>query len=346
MCWLFAYYPTKNGMGVKAIFWTMLIFSAIRYNVGWDYPAYTKLIEGKMTDSQFERIEWLSRTIMYISRYTFGQVYFILNSVIGMLCLDSIIRKYSKDASLSFFLFLTFSLFYLMTMNVIRNFTAILMVMYACRLFLEKRYWLYLLIIFIASGIHSSAVVGFLLPIVYFLVYKLKVGRWTNIAMFIASFAVGKFIELVVLMFSTNPIFSQVVYYMLNNTEGSGKLYKYIFYLLNLVFLLSWDRLVKEDDRNRFWITLVNIGVCLWVALSFQYTLSLRMALFFIVWLVIILPSLLSTFSLKYSKLFKQITMIIFTTLFFFNLYLLASAYNSGELQQASFLPYQIFLFQ
>ena len=346
ICGLFACFKFKDNLGVKTIFWIMLIFSAIRYNVGWDFPTYTDLIEGRLKDSQFERIEWLSQSIMLLARYTFTQFYFIINSVIGMVCLYKVCSKLSKDAAFSLFLFLTFSLFYLMTMNIIRNFVAILLVMYACRLLLEKKYWGYVVVIIIATGFHSSAVIGFILPIVYYLVFRLRIGKWTNLIFFIVSFFVGKLIIFIIFIFSGNPLLSTIVYYIVNNTEGSGKYYQYVFYLLNLVFILSWDKLIRVDNLNRLWITLVNTGVCFWVALSFQYTLSIRMALFFIVWMIIIIPTLIDSFSQKYRTLAKQCIVLFFVALFFINLFLLAKAYNSGEILQASFLPYKVFFFQ
>lgn len=346
ICCLFACCKTKDNLGVKVIFWMMLIFSAVRYNVGWDFPTYADLIEGRVKDYQFERMEWLSQSIMLLARNTFTQLYFIVNSVIGMVCLYKVCNKYSRDPALSLFFFLTFSLFYLMTMNIIRNFVAILLVMYACRLLLEKKYLKYIFVIIIATGFHSSAVIGFILPIVYYLVFKLRIGKWTNLFFFIASFFVGKIVLFVIFIFSGNPLLSNIVYYIVNNTEGSGKYYQYIFYLLNLVFIFSWSKLIRADDMNRFWITLVNVGVCFWVALSFQYTLSIRMALFFTVWMIIILPSFIDSVSKKFRKLVKQCLILFFISLFFVNLFMLAKAYNSGELLQASFLPYKVFFFK
>lgn len=346
VCYLFVYFKTKDDLGLKAIFWTMLLFSAIRFEVGWDFWAYRDLIEERMTTSQFERIEWLSKVLMLMARYTFTQLYFIINTVVCMLCIYVVSKRFSKDAALSLFLFLTFSLFYLMTMNIIRNFVAILLVMFACKLFLEKKYWGFILIIFIATGFHISSLIGLIIPVIYFIVFRLKIGKWINLILFIAFFFVGNLILLIISIFSGNSLFDDIVYYIVNNTEGSGKLYQYIFYFINLVFIFSWDRLVKANEMNRLWITFVNVGVCFWVALSFQYTLSLRMALFFIVWMIILLPSFIDTFSLPYRLLVKQIVMLLFVSLFFFNLYLLASAYNDGVLDQASFLPYRTFFFQ
>lgn len=346
ICYLFACFRTKNDTGLIAIFWAMLIFSAIRYNVGWDYPAYTQLVEGNIRDVEFDRIEWFSRLTMYIGRYTFTQMYFIINSAIGMLCVYKISKRFSKDPALSLYLFLTFSLFFLMTMNVIRNCTAILVMMYACQMFFDKKYWRYIIFMILAAGFHASAYIGFLVPIIYYAVFKLKFGMVANIVIFVASFGAGKAIEMVILALSDNPVVSAIAYYVLNNTEGSGNLYKYIFYLINLVFLLGWKRLVKLDDMNRLWITLINVGVCFWVALSFQYTLSLRMALSFIIWMIILVPSYIETFKPASRKLVKQCIVIFFTLLFFTNLFLLARAYNEGVIYQASFLPYKVFFFQ
>lgn len=345
ICGFLSYFKTKDNLGFIGITLCLIVFSAVRYNVGWDYPAYVELIEGRMSLAQFNRIEWLSRYLMLLSRYTFTQLYFIINTIVGILCLYSVVDKYSEDKSLSMFLFLTFSLFYLMTMNIIRNFTAILIVMYACKLMLDKRYLYFIAIIFIAAGIHSSAYVGLLLPIIYILLMKYNIGLRFNVFCFIISLFISNVLLTILSSMSSNPLLSAVIYYIENNSSGSGNIYKYILYLFDIIFFVLWKKMVAQNQLNKYWITLFNVGVCFWNAFSFQYTLSIRMALYFIVWLIIIIPSLEFSFSDMYRKLIRQIVMLFFIGLFFFNLYILARAYNLGDLAQASFLPYKIFIF-
>lgn len=343
ICWFFAYYQTKDNAGLKVIFWTMLIFSAIRLDVGWDYPAYVELIEGKMTDRQFDRIEWLSSGLMLLARHTFTQLYFIINSVIGMVCIYQVVKRYSVDAKLSLYTFLTFSLFYLMTMNIIRNFTAVLMVMYACSLFLQRKYLFYMIIIFLAAGMHKSAYVGFLIPVIYYF----QQGRKFNIILFVTSFLLTQVIMMLILSIGgNNPILKNVIYYIIHNTGGSGKIYQYLIYLINIIFFIYWDRLVRIDPLNKFWLNLTNVGVCFWILFSFQSTLSFRLSLFFIVYIIILIPALINTFSDRYRKLIRQGIMIMLAMLFFLNLYILAVAYNEGKIVQASFLPYNVFFIQ
>lgn len=340
ICGFFSYYSTKNNAGIKIVFWTMLIFSAIRLNVGWDFSIYADLIEGQLETNQFDRIEWLSKWLMLLARHTFTQLYFIINTAIGMVCIYQIVKKYSVDAKLSLYTFLTFSLFYLMTMNIIRNFTAVLMVMYACTLFLQCKYLWFLIVVFLATGMHMSAYISFLIPIVYYF----QKGRKFNIMIFVASFVLTEVVEKLILSIgSDNLILENVTYYIVNKTDGNGKTYQYLIYAINIIFIIYWDRLVKSNPLNKFWLNLVNVGACFWIVFSFQSTLSFRFSLFFIVYLIILVPALINSFSEKYRKLVKQGTMIMLAMLFFLNLYILASAYNEGEIAQASFLPYKVF---
>lgn len=343
LCGFCAYYPTKNDLGVKVIFGALLLFAALRYNVGWDYSTYSKLIEkADAAGLDFKRIEWLSRNLMLLAHYTFTQLYFIINSVIGLCCIYSVCKKYSHDVAMSLFLFLTFSLFYLMSMNIIRNFTAVLMVVYACQLFLEKRYLGYIILIFLAAGMHSSAYIGLVLP----LLWVLNLSRMTNVVLFVCSFIIGVIVKEWILSLSTNSLTERMVFYVMNEeSEGSGP-YKYVFYIINMTFLIFWDKIVKVDIRNRFFLQLVNIGVCIWTAFSFQSTLSLRFSLFFTIWMIVLVPALIDTFSVRNQKLVKQLVMLSFAGLFFLNLYILATAYNKNLIEQASFLPYKIFFFQ
>ncbi len=341
VCGFCAYYKTKNNTGLKIIFWCIFLFSALRYNVGWDYEAYDNTIRDKLS-WQINRIEWLSRSLMLLARQTFTQLYFIICSFVTLRLVYVVIKKHSSDPALSLFIFLTFSLFYLMTMNIIRNFMAISMVMYAGSLLLDKKYWQYIVIVILAAGIHSSAYLGFLLPVIN----MLRLSRTINIIMFVASFLIGEILKAYLMdIDSSIGIVQSVQYYIKFNADFTqGGSYKYVFYALAIVLFIFWNRMVKQDSNNKLWLNYFNIGVCAWTAFSFQQTLSLRSSLFFTIWLVILIPALLKAIPVKYGWIAKQAVMVLFPALFFLNLWILASAYNAGLLEQASFLPYRIFL--
>ena len=57
LCWVCSYYKTRYDLGIKVVLWGLLLFSALRYNVGWDYGYYTDAIEGRLTDDKVERNE-------------------------------------------------------------------------------------------------------------------------------------------------------------------------------------------------------------------------------------------------------------------------------------------------
>ncbi|AUI47733.1 EpsG family protein [Bacteroides hominis] len=342
LCWVCSYYKTRYDLGIKVVLWGLLLFSALRYNVGWDYGNYTDAIEGRLTDDKVERFEWLSKWLIYFSRYTFTQLFFIVNSVIVFVCLREIVLKYSVNPALSVFLFFTFSIFYLQSLTIVRNFTAVLMVMYACTLFIDKKKLFFLIVVAVSSGIHSSAYIGFLIPLIYWL----KGGRKFNIIMLLCSLLVDTIVQGLVMSFSANPMWGVLSYYLkFADQYSEGNIYKYLIYVIDAVFLIYWNRLVRVNKHNLFFLNLMNFGTCIWTIFSFQSIFGFRLSLFFIVWLIILFPALIYTFDLKYRALVKQTVMISFTILFFLNLYLLANSYNNGLIEQASFLPYKtIFL--
>ena len=144
----------------------------------------------------------------------------------------------------------------------------------------------------------------------------IKWGRVLNCILFISSFTIGILVKECILGLSSNPLAERMVFYVLNQeTEKSGT-YRYVFYAINIIFLFYWDKIVRFDPRNRLFLQLINIGVCIWIAFSFQSTLSLRFSLFFTVWIVVFIPSCICVFSIRYRKLIRQITMISFTVLF------------------------------
>lgn len=75
-----------------------------------------------------------------------------------------IIRKYSADTALSLWIF--FCLVYMGTNNGIRQYFAMAITLWAFPLIIKKKYITYILITFIASQIHTSALICLLIPLI------------------------------------------------------------------------------------------------------------------------------------------------------------------------------------
>ena len=74
IAWILSYNKISNNC--KYLILLLFIFASLRYKVGWDYNSYLMLIEGKTSTSDFNRIEWLSRYLMYLARFSFSQLYY------------------------------------------------------------------------------------------------------------------------------------------------------------------------------------------------------------------------------------------------------------------------------
>lgn len=139
------------------------IISAIRFDVGTDYlfrylPDYFYLYKG----IEVNNIEFGFKLLYYICFILFDknfQVFFIITSFIICLLIFLSIYKFSKNAILSIIIFF-FAGLYFQSMNIIRQFIAMSVLLFFHNLILEKKYFKWILICLCASLIHRTAILG------------------------------------------------------------------------------------------------------------------------------------------------------------------------------------------
>lgn len=86
------------------------LFSALRFDVGWDYSAYYNTIVNNLSTNIVNNREILTILLVKLSQFLhIPQLYFIINSAICILLISVTINKYSKDKYLSLIFFYNFS---------------------------------------------------------------------------------------------------------------------------------------------------------------------------------------------------------------------------------------------
>ena len=112
-------------------------------------------ISGLTKDRGFSIFEYLFKTL--ISRES--TAFFFLVAAIQMLCLVCVYRKYSRNFWLSIFLFIASTDYLSWMFNGVRQFLAAALIFAALPLLVKRKYILMVLVVLIASQIHTSALI-------------------------------------------------------------------------------------------------------------------------------------------------------------------------------------------
>lgn len=320
-------------------FFILFLFSAFRYDVGYDYMSYYELI--KYYDAfKLLRIEPIERELITISHKLFIQLFFIINSFITIYFTKWALERKSRDISISALVFLCFPLMFTNSFSIIRFWSGLAIVFYASTYLNEKKYLTFLFLTLCAIGFHKSMIIA----ILYIPLYLINIPLIINILFLICSFVGGEFI-LSKLLEGVLPeaLFADDVmrYTTHEGADGLSKI-PYLYLILDIYFLFMSKRLKNASYEIYKWVTIFNFGVGLIFLLSFQTTLATRLCRPFLIYVLLLMPFLIEykseTKKFRKSKLYKELFSITCLVLFVY----LLTIYNES-LGKSQFLPYQVF---
>lgn len=264
----------------------IIIFSGLRFQIGWDYDTYTKLF---FRTDELADIEPSWRFLILFFNYTTGnaQTLFFLSSIIIYSLLIAFIYKYSSSPLLSVLIFICFPLYYGESLSCIRQYIAVVFFLLSYKFLLKRNFLKFLLTNAIGISFHYSTVI--VIPI-YFIVHK-HISNRILILLIIGSF----FLYALIIYFF--PGFELLQKYSLYMDEGievgsSSGIDVIIRYLLIIALLLSRKKLDYDNDiRVRTTFNLYIIGALICSGLYF-YPPFRRMSYFFMIFEVLIIADL------------------------------------------------------
>lgn len=169
------FWKKKSIMKIFIALLPMLIVSAIRYNVGWDYlDIYTNgfymIGEGYMPHYFSEvPFDWMVSIIYNISNENPDWL-FIICSIITFIYIAKAIKDQSVNIVISIALVFLIR-YYFLTLNIVRQGIAMSIILYSLKFIKEKNFRKYLLTILFASCFH-------LMSLVYIPIYFLCQINW------------------------------------------------------------------------------------------------------------------------------------------------------------------------
>jgi hypothetical protein len=328
-----------------AVIVLFLVFGGLRYEVGADWFSYKKIFEGvynwdvvfnsreeKLFLAYFYVISWFS------DNYSLAVfVFFAISFLIKVYVLD----KYSSNIFLSLIIYFP-AIFMIYDINAIRQGMAIGIVLLSIPAILEKKPVQFILILTIASFLHTSAIV--FIPF-YFVAHAQISVKWIVIiaaGVLIISIPLRQFML-------ANPLFTMVLnsdsltHYnsYLEESEANKSVeiisiavFQRVVFLA--IVLFNYEDINLPENQKRLFLNGYFISFLIFILFSFSTEFSARLAFYYKSFEMILLPLVVTA---QKRHLPKLIYFTIFVILSAIAVQRLLSVKDGG------LLPYKLYIF-
>lgn len=334
-------------LGNKNISNAFLLFSiliasfvaGVRYGVGTDFFTYEQWFKHYL----FYPVSWNNfldigfvLLIKVLQIFTNNPQYlFLVSALITYIFVMTFIKQNTALYDLGFFLFITLY-FYYSSFNIMRQWIAISIFLYALKFAFNKNFIKYLIYILLASSFHISALLT--LPVYY--VFKVKISVKNIFILFIISFLVAtNFQKLILNIANILPIIGVERYtsYFDSSfaTSGGGGWAYFIILVVTLLFMFIYKE--KYTSVNKFGemhFSLIILATVFSFFAPFNMIFS-RVQLYLMPIIIVCIPNLVNIQKPK-ERILISIVVIIVCTLYMYRALLI----NGGEP-----LPYSSILF-
>lgn len=333
-------YQNKNSSIIRWIAILIpLLIAGIRKNVGTDYNGYVNAFYYPMKD----RSIFMSFTKEYgflilakiATVFNNYKVMFFLSELIIVSMLKKIIEQsYVKEKYLMYLLYLY--IFYLESLNIGRQHIALVFYLYSIKYIFERKIINYTIVLILASLFHHSVLIVYPLYFIYnFLIIGEKYKRIRKIFLIVilifTLIFVFYYIEIITFVIQIFPRYKRYLMYV---TEWKNKGSKNLIIWMKLIFTL-WilalkKQLIKNNDKNKFFIYGILVDLVLTTIGFYQIYLK-RLTLYFFINYIYLFPQLVNV--VKNKRLVEFIIITIGVSFCILNFYILG---HSGV------VPYQI----
>lgn len=318
---------------LSIIIWMLLWFFAANHslNVGTDTISYYnqfRFIEHEAQESYNQGLQrgWFFYNYFFFKYFGYDAFmytcYFIAFG--GLLIF---IRKYSPNYVLSLLLFFLLY-FYCQSLNIMRQYIALGLILFAYTYYWEKRINL-ICCIFIASTLHYSAIL--LLPFCF--IDKIKLSSKLVYALIISSFVLGFFLQNLSSQIMKSFLFlgglNEGVEFYLTNSGGERNIFSNL--VINIMFIYTYLLSKNKDDKYlllyMFFILFKNM-----FGASGQAN---RIFIYFQIVSIIVVPQVY--YQIKTLNIIKANTYLLFYLIYSFIFYIKSISANFAEV-----VPYSL----
>lgn len=275
----------------------------------------------------FSRITTTPRWLMFTLQFV--TLYFILKSTVF------VFNKFKVSITLQMFIYM--SIFYLQSLNIMRQALAVAILLYAILCFSEKKYKNYLFYQILACLFHSTALIGIVFVIGYYLIFigqrSLNLKKWSKWLIIPVLFLIfGQ--QIFDFLFHLASSIPGIGNHLASFDNVGGILFRrMIWYLLpGFLFILlclsnlnfNTNDIINNTLKDKWlnYIALISIiTLSIFSLYSFQ-TVIPRFGVYGEVWLVLGIPLIIQRINNPIQKLYtKNIIILMCMALFFYYMY-------------------------
>ena len=325
---------SKNKVILCYVLFILLIFSALRVNVGFDYWNYVDLIKG-VQDS--DRIERFSKLFIDISNYLDEpQIFFIINSFLFIFFISFGLKKFNSLNGVSLFVFLTFPLLFLRSLDIVRQYTAMAIVFFASSFLIGDICWKkrikYIIYSFIGVGFHfPAALLVFFNFLFSFDKVRKIIFRVLNSYNFLIFSAIAYLISSYVINYISSLGFEGYYFSYFENLSDNAGLKIFLFYELLIAALIFITKKLKiESDQQKFSCAMLFSGGVVYAFLSPYGEHLGRIFAYFLPYFIVCISCVFNRLS-GFNKISLRVFLVIIGTASYYYMIYLRVIDESGD---------------
>jgi hypothetical protein len=299
----------------------LALFAGLRKDVGTDYQSYATTFNDIKVGANLTDFEPLNMLLVDLVHSVGGGngLIFLCYSIVTLSGVVYFSKRMSSSKELSVFVFMTVSIFYFSTFNLVRQWAAISMMLFAIPCLVDRKYLRMTALIVAACLFHLSALVLVVMPLLTVRFSKWWVG--------IAALLSGALAELLLAIIQRLPFVHYLNDVFHSDKVGSLPLFAaYVAFLVFSVVALGYFDTNRQMTRsqvavlNMCLLSIVVLIMGFLLGLDFQATM--RANVYFSVQLIVVVPWLLSTLArstriVAYAMVLMTLPCIYWGTLYF-----------------------------
>ena len=316
------------------------ITATFRFDVGLDYMSYVNVIE-KMLGDKTSAMEPVFTAVVYTSEYVFGQFKAVIISAFGLhsflylyFCYRFITYFNPNDSYFSMVLIFLIPIYYLASLNAIRNSAAIAIVAYSMRYVVERRLFRYLVTVMFAYGVHKTAIV--FIPMYWLLNRRFNIYQLTSIALLsvLGTLYFSKFLNILENIKLSDQYFNEVESFQSVTLMGMLLAFISAILICNKNFRMSKNGCILVN----LLFSCVALIVCQPFSSVGHQDLFYRFSGYFSIYLVVAIPVFLNTNHFINPTLAKTIIFVLGSSYFWITITKNGQLYNLA--------PYKSIIFE
>ena len=245
-------------------------------------------------------------TVNYlVSRMTHNfHVFLFVYQFIQVCIVYLAVKPLEKEISITFAFFVYFFCYYNMSLNILRQIMAVMIVLFGYRYVLKHNLFKFLLTIVVAYTFHSSAIIGLALYPINWALNNKSLKKISRIAIIVGSLGAAIGYQGLLYIFSKMGVLSLERYlHYLSDTDVVGRYVRLIYWVIILA-LIIWrgKKCIRNNEKSLTLEMYMIMSGILSVIAFLGSTWIVRIAYYFDVYQIVFLPILVQNLPFSLGK--------------------------------------------